>query len=92
MFIDPFLLLLCKCQLEANFSTLNPNVHVSPTQLAWKPFPLPDSKVEKKQVDFVDGLKTIAGCGEPGLGEGLAIHVCKCPPRSQTDNVFSDYN
>ncbi|EGG06134.1 uncharacterized protein MELLADRAFT_36325, partial [Melampsora larici-populina 98AG31] len=45
--------------LEANFSTLNPKVYVSPTQLAWRPFPIPDSTGEKR-VDFVDGLKTIA--------------------------------
>lgn len=59
-------------QLESNFLPLNPKVHVSPTQLAWHPFDIP---LDSKQVDFVDGLKTIAGNGDPTLREGLAIHV-----------------
>ncbi|KAJ6553584.1 homogentisate 1,2-dioxygenase [Mycena vulgaris] len=58
--------------LESNFLPLNPKVHVSPTQLAWHPFDLPP---DSAHVDFVDGLKTIAGNGDPTLKEGLAIHV-----------------
>ncbi|KAJ7220230.1 homogentisate 1,2-dioxygenase [Mycena pura] len=58
--------------LESNFFPLNPNVHVSPTQLAWHPFDLPP---DNERVDFVDGLKTLAGNGDPTLKEGLAIHM-----------------
>ncbi|PFH48462.1 hypothetical protein AMATHDRAFT_65365 [Amanita thiersii Skay4041] len=58
--------------LESNFLPLNPKVHVSPTQLAWFPFDLPPNS---QKVDFVDGLKTVAGNGDPTLREGLAIHV-----------------
>jgi len=58
--------------LESNFSPLNPKVHVSPTQLAWRPFDLPPNSSE---VDFISGLKTIGGNGEPTTREGLAIHV-----------------
>ncbi|KAF9448554.1 homogentisate 1,2-dioxygenase [Macrolepiota fuliginosa MF-IS2] len=58
--------------LESNFLPLNPKVHVSPTQLAWYPFKLPS---DKEKVDWVDGLKTIAGNGDPTLREGLAVHV-----------------
>jgi homogentisate 1,2-dioxygenase len=47
-------------------------VNVSPTQLAWHPFSLPP---DCENVDFVDGLKTIAGNGDPTLREGLAIHM-----------------
>lgn len=56
---------------EANFLPLNPRIHVSPTQLAWHPFDIPASG----EVDFVSGLKTIAGSGDPTLREGLATHV-----------------
>ncbi|RAL15773.1 putative homogentisate 1,2-dioxygenase [Aspergillus homomorphus CBS 101889] len=56
---------------EANFLPMNPRVHVSPTQLAWFPFDIPSDE----QVDFVGGLKTVAGSGEPTLREGLATHV-----------------
>ena len=59
-------------QLESNFSPLNPKVHISPTQLAWHPFDLPS---KSSNVDFVAGLKTIAGNGDPTSREGLAIHV-----------------
>ncbi|KAF8960037.1 homogentisate 1,2-dioxygenase [Flammula alnicola] len=58
--------------LESCFLPLNPKVHVSPTQLAWHPFDLPP---DSAKVDFVDGLKTIAGNGDPTLHEGLAIHM-----------------
>lgn len=44
---------------------------MSPTQLAWRPFDIPTSG----EVDFVDGLKTVAGSGDPTLREGLATHV-----------------
>ncbi|KAJ5638602.1 homogentisate 1-2-dioxygenase [Penicillium herquei] len=56
---------------ESNFLPLNPRIHVSPTQLAWHPFDIPESG----DVDFVSGLKTIAGSGDPTLREGLATHV-----------------
>lgn len=56
---------------ESNFLPMNPRIHVSPTQLAWHPFDIPTSG----EVDFVQGLKTIAGSGEPTLREGLATHV-----------------
>lgn len=56
--------------LESNFLPLNPKVHVSPTQLAWRPFDIPT-----EPTDFVHGLKTLAGNGDPTLGEGLAIHI-----------------
>ncbi|KAL0945421.1 hypothetical protein HGRIS_000913 [Hohenbuehelia grisea] len=58
--------------LESNFLPLNPKVHVSPTQLAWYPFKLPE---DATKVNFVDGLKTLAGNGDPSLREGLAIHI-----------------
>lgn len=56
---------------ESNFLPLNPRIHVSPTQLAWHPFEIP----ETGEVDFVSGLKTIAGSGDPTLREGIATHV-----------------
>lgn len=57
--------------MEANFMPTNPKVHISPTQLAWLPFDIPT----EGGIDFVSGLKTIAGSGEPTLREGIATHV-----------------
>ncbi|ANB11224.1 homogentisate 1,2-dioxygenase [Sugiyamaella lignohabitans] len=59
-----------KPDMESVFLSTNPKVHVSPTQLAWSPFDIPTEKTT-----FVDGLKTVAGSGEPSLREGLATHV-----------------
>jgi len=56
--------------LESNFLPINPKVHISPTQLAWLPFEIPS-----ESVDFVQGLKTIAGSGDPTLREGIATHI-----------------
>ncbi|KAJ4406285.1 hypothetical protein N0V91_004739 [Didymella pomorum] len=42
--------------------------------LAWTPFKIPT----EEQVDFVGGLRTIAGSGDPTLREGLATHVYVC--------------
>jgi homogentisate 1,2-dioxygenase len=59
---------------ESNFLPVNKRVHVSPTQLAWLPFDTPtDGKI-----DFVSGLKSIAGSGDPTLREGLAVHTYLC--------------
>lgn len=59
-------------QLEAEFSLANPRAQVSPTQLAWYPFAVPQ---EGSGVDFARGLKTLCGAGSPVLREGLAIHI-----------------
>jgi homogentisate 1,2-dioxygenase len=56
---------------ECNFLLSNPKVHLSATQLAWKPFDIPTLG----EVDFISGLKTVAGSGDPTLREGLATHV-----------------
>ncbi|KAI0630720.1 homogentisate 1,2-dioxygenase [Trametes polyzona] len=58
--------------LEACFLPLNPKVHFSPTQLAWHPLDIPSDGIK---TDFVAGLKTIAGNGDPTLREGLAVHI-----------------
>ncbi|KAL5317229.1 hypothetical protein ACEPPN_014324 [Leptodophora sp. 'Broadleaf-Isolate-01'] len=58
--------------VTANFSLSNPKVQFMPTQFAWDPFPIPSSS---EKVDFVDGLKTIGGQGDPTLREGIAVHM-----------------
>jgi len=51
---------------------LNPKVHVSATRRAWHPFDIPS---QPSAVDFISGLKTLAGNGDPTSREGLAIHI-----------------
>jgi homogentisate 1,2-dioxygenase len=45
-------------------------VDVSPNRLRWNPLPVP-----AKPTDFVDGLVTVAGSGDPAMQTGLAVHV-----------------
>jgi homogentisate 1,2-dioxygenase len=45
-------------------------VEATPNRLRWDPFPLP-----AKPTDFVEGLITIAGSGEPAAQAGIAVHV-----------------
>lgn len=56
--------------IESDFNPSNNRVRSCPTQLAWLPFDIPTDSC-----DFVDGLHTIAGNGEPTAHSGLAIHV-----------------
>jgi homogentisate 1,2-dioxygenase len=41
-------------------------------QAEWAPFPLPPAS---KRIDFVDGLHTLGGSGDPNLREGIALYV-----------------
>ncbi|KAI7834096.1 homogentisate 1,2-dioxygenase [Kickxella alabastrina] len=41
----------------------------TPTQNRWMPFPIPEDS------DFVDGLRTVSGAGDPTVKNGIAIHV-----------------
>ncbi len=41
-----------------------------PNQLRWDPFPIP-----AEAADFVDGLITLAGNGDPAAQSGVAIHI-----------------
>lgn len=46
---------------------------VDPSQLRWSPLPMPSA--DAPPVDFLDGLVTMAGNGDPTLKTGLAIHM-----------------
>jgi homogentisate 1,2-dioxygenase len=44
--------------------------HTPPTQMRWDPVPFPET-----ETDFIDGLITMGGNGEPAMQAGVAIHV-----------------
>jgi homogentisate 1,2-dioxygenase len=54
----------------------------SPNRLRWDPLPIPS-----KPADFLDGLVTIAGSGDPGAQAGIAVHVYRAN-RSMKDRYF----
>ena len=56
----------------------------SPNQLRWDPLPIPDAPT-----DFVAGLTTIAGNGDPAGQNGIAIHVYAAN-ESMTDRFFQN--
>lgn len=59
-------------KIESRFTSDNANVEYPPHAHCWLPFELP---ADHEEVDFVQGLKTIAGNGDATTKEGLAIHM-----------------
>ena len=57
-------------------------VETPPNRLRWDPLPLPS-----RPTDFVDGLVTIAGSGDPAMHTGVAVHIYRAN-RSMKDRVF----
>jgi homogentisate 1,2-dioxygenase len=57
-------------------------VETPPNRLRWDPLPMPS-----KQTDFIDGLATIAGSGEPAALAGLAVHIYRAN-RSMSERCF----
>merc|ERR1712013_530872 len=57
--------------------------HPNPNQLRWKPFDIPSGS----SVDWVDGLRTIAGAGDTKTRHGIAIHVYTCN-KAMGDRAF----
>ncbi len=56
----------------------------TPNQLRWDPFPMP-----AKPTDFIDGVITICGNGDPAMTTGIRVHVYAAN-RSMTDRFFYD--
>jgi homogentisate 1,2-dioxygenase len=58
-------------------------VETPPNRLRWNPLPVPE-----KPTDFVDGLATIAGSGDPAGQTGVAVHIYRAN-RSMTNRTFA---
>ena len=56
----------------------------SPNRLRWDPLPAPG-----QPTDFVDGLVTVAGNGDPTTGAGVSVHLYAAN-RSMVDRVLFD--
>ena len=59
-------------------------VPAPPTQLRWDPLPIPETPT-----DFVDGLVTLGGNGDPSVQSGIALHMYAANA-SMTDRFFYD--
>lgn len=58
--------------------------HPNPNQMRWKPFELNDNT---KKCNFVEGIHTVCGAGEPKSRHGISIHIYLCN-QSMTDCAF----
>ncbi|CZR63056.1 probable homogentisate 1,2-dioxygenase [Phialocephala subalpina] len=58
--------------IENCFLSLNPKISTLPEQAEWTPFPIPPKDTP---TDFVNGLHTLCGSGDPNIREGIALYV-----------------
>ena len=54
-------------------------------QMRWNPFDIPKSK----NVDFVEGLNTVCGAGDPKTKLGLAVYVYACTASMRTRSFYN---
>jgi len=59
-------------------------VPTPPNQLRWDPLPIPENPT-----DFVDGIVTMGGSGDPAMQTGVAIHIYAAN-RGMRDRFFYD--
>ncbi len=70
-------------QIENNlFASKFDEIVTTPNQLRWNPQPLPQT-----ETDFIDGIVTMAGCGDSFSQTGLGIHIFACN-KNMTDRFF----
>lgn len=68
---------------QARVLTAPLDSEVPASRLRWDAFPLPDAAR-----DFIDGLFTVAACGDAALQLGMAVHVYACN-RSMQQRYFA---
>lgn len=66
--------------LDCSFDKRHPN----PNQLRWNPFDIP-----AEPTDFVEGLRTVCGAGDPTVRHGCIIHIYACN-KSMGDSAFQN--
>uniref|UniRef100_T1IUP4 Homogentisate 1,2-dioxygenase n=1 Tax=Strigamia maritima TaxID=126957 RepID=T1IUP4_STRMM len=59
----------------------------NPNQLRWLPFEIPSKK--SANVNFVEGLNTICGAGDPKTRNGISIHIYACNTSMETCCMYN---
>lgn len=54
--------------------------------MRWNPFDFPE---KSKKIDFVQGLYTVCGAGDPKVKSGLAIHIYTCNTSMQNRAIYN---
>ncbi|CAG8755859.1 8306_t:CDS:10 [Cetraspora pellucida] len=75
----PFTKVAEKTDLVSQFGNTN-NVSYIPDQIRWDPFKLLsplslEKDIPSQNINFIYGLHTLAGAGDPSVKNGLAIHI-----------------
>lgn len=79
---EPYEKCLHSQYLTNNWSEQHPN----PNQMRWKPFELNDLS---KKCNFIEGLHTVCGAGDPRSRHGIASHIYLC---NESMNNSAFYN
>ncbi|CAI9738626.1 homogentisate 1,2-dioxygenase-like isoform X2 [Octopus vulgaris] len=69
--------------LTNNWDDIEPN----PNQTRWQPFDIP--KVGESKKDFVQGISTLCGAGDPRGRHGAAIHIYTCNTSMENKCFYS---
>ena len=77
----PFMRYTKSSGLTINWNDQHPN----PNQMRWNPFDVPSPS--DGFIDFVQGINTICGAGDPKSRHGLSIHIYACNS-SMIDSAF----
>ena len=67
-----------------NSAHLNTEIIITPNQLRWSPFPIPETPT-----DFIEGLMTIAVSGKVALQTGCSVYMYACN-ESMSNKFFYD--
>ena len=73
-------------EVSAKFIRSGPFIEAptTPNQLRWDPLPIPS-----QVTDFVDGIVTLGGNGDPAFQTGVAIHIYACNTSMQDRFFYS---
>lgn len=69
----------------SDFDSNSENFTVTPDQIRWKPFPLPE---KNEKVDFLHGMFTYCGTGSPSMKNGIAIYMYSCNTSMPDNSAF----
>merc|ERR1712137_455088 len=70
-------------EIESGLFTDNYNI-IDPNQFQWRPF-----EISSEKHDFVQGMKTICGAGDPSSREGVAIYIFTANANMENKSFYS---
>lgn len=59
---------------------------MDPSQFRWKPIKYPENS---DKVNFIQGIKTMCGAGDPSMKDGLGIHSYACNQNMGKTSFYS---